>query len=655
MKKKIAKNTFKNANAVGQFSQFTDLDIHLFREGRHYKLYDKLGSHAVENNGVAGTCFAVWAPNASAVSVIGDFNGWNKNSHLLHARSDQSGIWEGWISIVAKGDCYKFSILTAEGTVIDKCDPFGLYHTQPPVPCTRVHDTWYEWNDDQWMKDRGEANKLTAPFAVYEMHLGSWRRSPDDVKEVLGYRDIAADLVPYLKEMGFTHVEFLPVMEHPYYGSWGYQITGFFASSSRYGYPQDLMYLIDELHQAGIGVIFDWVPSHFASDEFGLIHFDGTALYEHSDSRQGYHPDWKSYIFNYGRNEVRSFLISNAMFWLDRFHVDALRVDAVASMLYLDYSRKEGEWIPNIYGGRENLEAISFLQEFNQQVYSAYPDIQTIAEESTSYPGVTKPVSEGGLGFGIKWMMGWMNDTLKYFERDPVYRKFHHHQLTFSMIYAYSENFMLPLSHDEVVHLKKSLIEKMPGDEWQKFANLRCMYAYMYTHPGSKLLFMGAEFGQVHEWKHEHSLDWHLTDHSPHKQLQKFVIDLNFLYKNEPSLYEQSYSPKGFEWIEADDAANSVMVYLRKGKQKNQMLLVAVNLTPVPRNSYRCGVPVSGAWEEVMNSDDLKYYGSGNFLNGIISSVEIAAHGREHSVLLELPPLGVVIMKFRIKRLVVKP
>lgn len=647
MKKQFKKPPVQSLKPVEEFSLFTDLDIHLFREGKHYRLYEKFGSHVVEREEIPGTYFSVWAPNAEFVSVIGDFNGWVKESHPLYVRWDESGIWEGWIPHVRKGDQYKYFIRSKLGGAgFDKGDPFGLYHTQPPGPTTKIHDTWYEWHDEKWMKGRINKNKLTGPFSVYEMHIGSWRRSPDDPEKVLSYRDLVNELVPYLKHMAFTHVEFLPVMEHPYYGSWGYQITGFFAASSRYGYPQDLMLLIDELHKADIGVILDWVPSHFPGDEFGLVNFDGTGLYEHADPRKGFHPDWSSYIFNYGRKEVRSFLISNAMFWLDRYHADGLRVDAVASMLYLDYSRKEGEWIPNEFGGRENLEAISFLKEFNIEVYGAFPDVQTIAEESTAFPKVTKPVYEDGLGFGMKWMMGWMNDTLKYFAMDPIHRKFHHNQITFSIVYVFSENFMLPLSHDEVVHLKKSLLDKMPGDEWQRFANLRTMYAYMYAHPGTKLMFMGNEFGQEHEWMHDQSLDWHLAGTPPHKGMENFVRDLNQLYSKEPALHEHNFSPDGFEWIEANDSENSVLIFLRKGIQKNEVIIFALNLTPVPRYNYRCGVPFEGRWKEILNSDNLKYYGAGDVFNDELKSEAVAEDGRDHSIVLNLPPLGAVMLKF---------
>jgi 1,4-alpha-glucan branching enzyme len=621
MKKRIKKPVIKSVEPVEEYSLFTDLDVHLFREGKHYRLYEKFGSHMVEREGISGTYFSVWAPNAEFVSVIGDFNGWDKESHALKVRWDESGIWEGWIPYTGKGDNYKYFIRSKYGNAeFEKLDPYGAYHTQPPQPCTKIQDTWYEWHDQKWMKGRGEKNKLTAPWSVYEMHIGSWRRSPDDPDKVLGFRDIADLLVPYLKHMNFTHVEFLPVMEHPFYGSWGYQITGFFASCSRYGYPQDLMFLIDELHK-------------------------GTALYEHADPRKGFHPDWGSYIFNYGRNEVKSFLISNAMFWLDRYHVDGLRVDAVASMLYLDYSRKAGEWIPNEHGGRENLEAITFLKEFNTKVSKDFPDVQTIAEESTAFPKVTRPIYDDGLGFGMKWMMGWMNDTLKYFAMDPIHRKFHHNLLTFSIMYAFSENFMLPLSHDEVVHLKKSLINKMPGDEWQRFANMRCLFAYMYTHPGAKLMFMGSEFGQEHEWAHDKSLDWHLAGNAPQKGLENFMRDLNHICKTEPALYEHNFSPEGFEWIKVNDADQSVIIYMRKGIDESNVIIFGVNLTPVPRLNYRFGVPFKGQWKEILNSDDLKYHGAGDVWNNEIQSEETGADGKDHSIVLNFPPLAAVLLK----------
>lgn len=633
--------------AVEPMSRFTDFDIHLFREGKHFKLYEKLGSHVMEHQGVVGTYFAVWAPNARSVSVIGGFNGWNTATHPLASRWDSSGVWEGWIPNVGRGELYKYSIETAFGSRLEKADPFALWCEVAPKTASVVWDTWYEWTDSEWMQQqRKEKNKLGAPYSVYEVHLGSWQRDPSDPERFLTYKEIAQSLVPYVKEMGFTHVELMPIMEHPYPPSWGYQITGYFSVASRMGTPQELMYLVDELHKAGVGVIMDWVPSHFPGDAHGLFRFDGTALYEHEDPRKGYHPDWKSYIFNYGRNEVRSFLISNALFWLDRYHADGLRVDAVASMLYLDYSRNHGEWIPNEFGGRENLEAISLLREMNMAAYKEFPDIQTIAEESTAFPGVSKPVFVGGLGFGMKWMMGWMNDTLNYFSKDPAFRKWHQDQLTFSMVYAFSENFMLPLSHDEVVYGKQSLVNKMPGDEWQRFANLRLLFAYMFTHPGTKLVFMGGEFGQTAEWNFSRSLDWHLTDLPQHKGIQECIKDLNALYKNELALHEFSFSHEGFEWIDTQDRENSVLIYTRKSSDKTQSLVVILNLTPVTRVSYRVGVPSAGDWMQLFSSDETRYFGSG-VSNGAqpIKVEPVDWHGRPQSVALTLPPLGALILK----------
>ncbi|WP_025761460.1 1,4-alpha-glucan branching protein GlgB [Dyadobacter tibetensis] len=635
---------------VEKVSRFTDFDIHLFRQGKHYKLYEKLGSHVMEHNGVVGTYFAVWAPNASSISVIGNFNGWSKEEHALSPRWDSSGIWEGWIPDVGVGEVYKYFIISNDGQHLEKSDPFALWCEVAPRTASIVWDTWYEWKDTDWMTQRKEKNKLNAPMSVYEVHLGSWQRDPSEPERFLTFKEIAETLVPYVQEMGFTHVELMPIMEHPYPPSWGYQITGYFSVASRMGTPQELMYLIDQLHQAGIGVLMDWVPSHFPGDAHGLFRFDGTALYEHEDPRKGYHPDWKSYIFNYGRNEVRSFLISNAIFWLDRYHTDGLRVDAVASMLYLDYSRKHGEWIPNEFGGRENLEAISLLKEMNIAAYSEFPDIQTIAEESTAFPGVSRPVFTGGLGFGQKWMMGWMNDTLKYFEKDSAFRKWHQDQLTFSLVYAFSENFMLPLSHDEVVYGKKSLVMKMPGDEWQRFANLRLMYAFMFTHPGTKLIFMGGEFGQTSEWNFEQSLDWHLLEFAPHQGMKACVKALNNLYRNEPALYEHSFNSEGFEWIDTQDRENSVLIYARKGTKETESLVVILNLTPIPRPGYRVGVLNPGAWEEVFNSDAEAFFGSGSVNSKPLHSEEQAWHGRLASVQLDLPPLGASILKLKTKK-----
>ncbi len=628
------------------FSRFTDYDIHLFKAGKHYKLYDKFGSHtAVLNNGVSGTYFSVWAPNALSVSVIGNFNNWMGEQHVLFSRWDSSGIWEGFIPQVHSGEAYKYKIISSSGEVLEKSDPYSLLCQEAPGTASVVWNTWYEWKDAEWMEKRSGPNSLSRPWSVYELHLGSWQRSPETPELLLNYRDVAKSLVPYIKEMGYTHVEFMPLMEHPYYPSWGYQITGYFAASSRYGSAQDLMYLIEELHRNEIGVILDWVPSHFPGDAHGLYNFDGTHLYEHADPRKGFHPDWKSYIFNYARNEVRSFLISNAMFWLDRYHMDGLRVDAVASMLYLDYSRKEGEWSANEYGGRENLEAVSFLKELNVAVYGRFPDIQMIAEESTSFEKVSKPVFDGGLGFGMKWMMGWMNDTLEYFKLDPLYRKFAHGQITFSTVYAFSENFMLPLSHDEVVYGKKSLLSKMPGDEWQRFANLRLLYTYMFTHPGTKLMFMGSEFGQTSEWNFSKSLDWHLLQYSPHKGIKETVKDLNTLYREEGALYEKNFEWEGFRWVESQDSENSILVYTREGNNTDEALLIILNMTPVARKDYRVGFPLRGDWHIIFNSDEEKYFGSGYDINYVLATEQVESHGRENSALLTVPPLSGLVLK----------
>jgi 1,4-alpha-glucan branching enzyme len=628
------------------YSRFSDFDISLFRSGKHYRLYEKLGSHVVEHEGVKGTYFAVWAPNARQVFVEGNFNGWNKTSHPMQVRWDESGIWEAFIPGIGTGEVYKYYIQSNSGESLEKADPFALRWEEPPSTASIVWDTWYEWKDGPWMRSRYDINALNKPMSVYEMHFGSWARSPESPDEFLSYRQMAEKLIPYLLETGFTHVEFLPLMEHPFYPSWGYQITGYFAATSRYGNPQDLMYLIEQLHEAGIGVILDWVPSHFPGDEHGLYRFDGTHLYEHEDMRKGFHPDWKSYIFNYGRTEVKSFLISNAIFWLDRYHADGLRVDAVASMLYLDYSRKEGEWIPNDVGGRENLEAISFIREFNEAVYSNFPDVQTIAEESTAFSGVSRPTFMGGLGFGMKWMMGWMHDTLDYFGKDPVHRKYNHQGITFSTVYAFTENFMLPFSHDEVVHGKGSLLDRMPGDEWQKFANLRLLYLYMFTHPGTKCLFMGCEFAQSAEWNFNQSLDWHLLEYAPHQGIKETVTALNKLYRSEPALYEKSFESGGFEWIEGGDAENSVLVYSRKGNMTLlDDLLIVLNMTPVPRKAWRIGLPSEGKWKLIMNSDDPHFYGSGLFKDQNVISEEIFWHGKPQSGLMNLPPLAGLVLK----------
>lgn len=634
------------ADFVQAISRFSDFDISLFKAGKHYRLYERLGAHVLDYEGYKGTYFAVWAPNAESVSVIGDFNGWNRYAHPLYVRWDESGIWEGFIANVDIGEIYKYSIVTQSGAVLEKGDPFALQWEVPPKTASIVQHTWYEWKDEDWQKSRFEKNALNKPIAVYEMHLGSWIRDPASPDEFLDYRQIADKLIPYILESGFTHVELMPVMEHPYAPSWGYQVTGFFAPTSRFGAPQDFMYLIEQLHLHGIGVILDWVPSHFPGDSHGLHQFDGTHLYEHADPKKGFHPDWNSYIFNFGRNEVRSFLISNALFWLDRYHVDGLRVDAVASMLYLDYSRGEGEWVPNDFGGRENLEAVSFLKELNETVYQEYPDVQTIAEESTAWQGVSSPTFSGGLGFGMKWMMGWMNDTLEYFSEDPIYRKYTHGKITFSTVYAFTENFMLPLSHDEVVHGKRSLIYKMPGDDWQRFANLRLLYLYMYTHPGTKLLFMGGEFGQTSEWNFNQSLDWHLMQYPGHIGLFEFVKALNFLYRAEPSLYEISFKNDGFRWIEVGDAENSILVYLRKGLHAMDDLLVALNMTPQVHENFRVGLPAAGTWNVLLNSDDKIYHGSGIYQSPVQSD-PIVWMDQPVSAEINLPPLGGVVLKRR--------
>lgn len=630
-------------NFVKPFTLFTDQDIYLFKEGKHYKLYEKFGSHSVEREGVKGMYFSVWAPNAKKVSVIGNFNNWNHREHILFPRWDESGIWEGFIPALTWGTLYKYAI-EHQGKILEKSDPYALSWEQNLQAASMVSTNWYEWNDTEWMEKRYKKNSLESPISVYEMHLGSWLRNEDNPEKFLNYRDIASKLVPYIKEMGFTHVEFMPVMEYPYDPSWGYQITGFFAATSRFGSPQDLMFLIDELHRNDIGVILDWVPSHFPGDANGLHRFDGTYLYEHEDPRKGFHPDWKSYIFNYGRNEVKSFLISNAVFWLDRYHADGLRVDAVTSMLHLDYSRNEGEWEPNIFGGNVNLEAKTFLQEFNTAVYKEFGNnIMTIAEESSDFPLLTKPVHDGGVGFGMKWMMGWMHDTLFYFKVDPISRKHHHHKLTFSSMYMYNENYMIPLSHDEVVHGKASLIYKMKGDEWQKFANLRALYVYMYTHPGAKLLFMGDEFGQTGEWNFKQSLDWQLLQYPVHKGLQDLVKDINHLYRRETALFENQFKPDGFEWVEADDTDRSVFIYLRKGKKRDDVLMVVLNLTPQVLD-YTIGVNTGTSWEVILNSDDKKYGGSGVDAN-IFKENHEPWMNRNQSISINLPPLAGVVLR----------
>jgi 1,4-alpha-glucan branching enzyme len=626
-------------------SLLTDNDLFLFNEGNHFRLYGKLGAHPLSVNGVDGTCFAVWAPDAEQVFVMGDFNGWDKGSHPLGSRG-QSGIWEGFIPGVGHGDLYKYYIHSRyHGYRVDKADAVGFFFEGPPRTASIVWNLDYTWSDQEWMAKRQRHNRLDGPFAIYEVHLGSWRRSPDESNRFLTYREIAPLLAEYVQQLGFTHVELLPITEHPFYGSWGYQTTGYFAPTSRFGTPQDFMYLVDYLHQHDIGVILDWVPSHFPADEHGIGFYDGTHLYEHGDPRQGFHPDWSSYIFNYGRNEVRNFLLSSALFWLDKYHIDGLRLDAVASMLYLDYSRQEGEWIPNPYGGNENLDAIYFLRKFNEEVYKNYPDVQTIAEESTAWPMVSRPNYLGGLGFGLKWDMGWMHDTLLYMSKDPVFRKYYHNNLTFRMLYAWHENFVLPLSHDEVVHGKGSLLRKMPGDDWQKFANLRLLFGYLYGQPGKKLLFMGGEFGQWDEWYHETSLDWHLVQFDPHAGVQRWVEDLNRLYRQEPALHEIDFTPAGFEWIDCNDIDSSVVSFVRKARNPEDMLLMVANFTPVVRLNYRVGAPRGGFWKEVLNSDSTLYWGSGQGNLGGVEAAAVPCLGRSYSLNLTLPPLGIVFFK----------
>ncbi|MGA7614472.1 MAG: 1,4-alpha-glucan branching protein GlgB [Thermoanaerobaculia bacterium] len=622
----------------GGHSLLSDDDIYLFNEGTHHKLYEKLGAHVVAN----GVSFAVWAPSAERVSVIGDFNGWQKGQNPLQPRG-HSGIWEGHIPGLKRGDAYKYHIESKhDGFRVDKADPFAFMHETPPKTASIVWDVEYQWGDAEWMQTRRGRNSLDSPMSIYELHVGSWRRVPEEDNRPLTYREMAPLLADYCNQLGFTHVELLPIMEHPFFGSWGYQVTGFFAPTSRYGTPQDLMYMIDHLHQRGIGVILDWVPSHFPTDEHGLAYFDGTHLFEHADPRQGFHPDWGSYIFNYGRNEVRAFLLSSAMFWLEKFHADGLRVDAVASMLYLDYSRKEGEWIPNKYGGRENLEAIDFLRRMNQDVFQTTPDVQTIAEESTAWPMVSRPLYVGGLGFGMKWDMGWMHDTLRYMSNEPIHRKYHHNDLTFRMIYAFSENFVLPLSHDEVVHGKGSLAGKMPGDAWQKMANLRLLYAYMWAQPGKKLLFMGGELGQWHEWNHESSLDWHLLDDPGHAGVQRWVADMNRTYRERTALHQLDYDPRGFSWVDCCDTDNSVISFIRRGRSEDDAILCVFNFTPVPRHNYMVGAPGRGWWKEALNSDAPLYGGSGQGNLGGAEAAPFSLHGQSHSLTLTLPPLGAV-------------
>jgi 1,4-alpha-glucan branching enzyme len=632
--------------AATQTLWLTDYDLYLFGEGTHLRVYEKLGAHPGEVDGRLGVHFAVWAPNAERVSVVGDHNGWDPRSHPMQSRAN-SGLWETFVPDIGTGALYKYHIESREnGYQVDKADPYGYAAEIRPHTASRVWDlAAYSWGDQEWMKNRRTKNSLESPISIYEAHLGSWRRVPEEGNRWLTYREMAVQLGDYVYDAGFTHVEFLPVTEHPFDGSWGYETIGYFAPTSRFGTPADFMFLVDHLHQRGIGVILDWVPAHFPRDAAGLGYFDGTHLYEHADPRQGEQPDWNTFVFNYGRHEVQTFLIGNSLFWFDKYHVDGLRVDAVASMLYLDYGRPEGQWIPNRYGGKENLDALAFLRRVNEQVYDAYPDVMMIAEESTSWPMVSRPVHLGGLGFGLKWNMGWMHDMLDYMTKDPVFRTYHHNKITFSLLYAFSENFILPFSHDEVVYGKGSMIGKMPGDNWQKFANLRLLYGYMFGHPGKKLLFMGDEIGQWAEWNHDASLDWHLLQSPFHAGLLRWVRDLNTFYRGHPSLFEADFDSSGFEWVDCSDSQRSVVCFLRKGRNPAEITLFVCNFTPVPRANYRVGVPSGCSWREVLNSDAPLYGGSGQGNAGCVDATPLPIDGRSYSLSLTLPPLGILIFR----------
>ncbi|RPI04748.1 MAG: 1,4-alpha-glucan branching protein GlgB [Ignavibacteriae bacterium] len=646
LKRKVAENRIELFNDPYSFlPTLTDFDLYLFNSGDHHRIYEKLGAHEFEASGIRGVQFAVWAPNAKSVSVVGDFNGWDRRRHAMRVLG-ASGVWEIFVPGLKEGEIYKFQVKTKSGTIIDKADPYGTEMEQRPKTASKINFLQrHQWNDGSWIQHRTGSDHLGEPISIYEVHLGSWARKTEENNRWLTYREMAERLVAYVLERGYTHIELLPVMEHPLDASWGYQVTGYFAPTSRFGTPQDFMFFVDYCHLNNIGVILDWVPAHFPKDEFALAQFDGTHLYEHADPRKGEHQDWGTYIFNYGRNEVRNFLISNALFWIEQYHIDGLRIDAVASMLYLDYSRKKGEWIPNEYGGRENLDAISFLKDTNNLIRKYFPGVLTIAEESTAYPGVTTDTQYGGLGFSLKWNMGWMHDMLVYFSNDPLFRTYHHNNLTFALLYAFSERFLLPLSHDEVVHGKSSLLHKMPGDDWQKFSNLRLLYGLMYGFPGKKLLFMGSEFGQRDEWNADQSLDWHLTQFPPHAGLLKWVSDLNRVYRKEGALHQVDFHYAGFEWIDFHDKANSVISFIRKSNDGKENVIVACNFTPVPRPGYRVGVPDAGRYREILNSDSTFYGGSNMGNAGEIQSEPIPYQNRPFSISVNIPPLSAVYLK----------
>jgi 1,4-alpha-glucan branching enzyme len=641
----VAGNARTFTDPYGLLPVLSDYDLHLFGEGNHDTIYEKLGSHAIVHAGIAGVLFAVWAPNAKRVSVVGDLNGWDGRCHPMRVRGT-SGVWELFIPELAEGELYKFEIKAADGSLITKADPYGFYSETRPKTASIVYAVdKHAWKDRRWIARRDAADPLKQPISIYEVHLGSWMRVPEEDNRFLTYRELAPKLIAYVEEMGYTHIELLPVLAHPYDASWGYQVTGYFSPTPRFGPPEDLMYLIDRCHQHGIGVILDWVPAHFPKDAHALAQFDGSFLYEHQDTRKGEHREWGTLVFNYGRNEVRNFLISSALFWLDKYHFDGLRVDAVASMLYLDYSREPGEWVPNEFGGNENLEAIAFLKKLNEIVYRYFPGALMIAEESTAWPGVSRPTWLGGLGFGLKWNMGWMHDTLEYFSKEPVHRKFHHQNLTFSLLYAFYENFILPFSHDEVVHGKGSLLGKMPGDLWQKFANMRLLFGYMFSHPGKKHLFMGADIGQWSEWDHNASIEWHLLAYAPHRSLQMFVRDLNRLYRAEPALHEIDFHYSGFEWVDFHDADASIISFIRRGNDPQDFVVVVCNFTPVPRETYRLGVPQPGFYRELLNSDSAHYGGSNMGNSGGVEADAIPWSGKPCSLSIVLPPLSIVVFK----------